>query len=177
MDSTCLSLVLLLSAVSTADGFREYAVDRCDFNSTDLSGVTYIYSMYYNKLEYLRFDSRVNKYVGYTDYGVKNAQRFNSGPEVVQRRAERERYCVHNVNNDYNNALTKSALRGPELHHPPLWETSCHVGLQRLRLLPKQIRVSWTRDGREVSSDVTSTEELADADWYYQIHSHLEYTP
>ena len=42
---------------------------------------------------------------------------------------------------------------------------------------PKQIRVRWLRDGQEVSSDVTSTDELADADWYYQIHSHLEYTP
>ncbi len=42
---------------------------------------------------------------------------------------------------------------------------------------PKQIRVSWTRDGQEVTSDVTSTDELADGDWYYQIHSHLEYMP
>ncbi|XP_035849889.1 rano class II histocompatibility antigen, A beta chain-like [Sander lucioperca] len=42
---------------------------------------------------------------------------------------------------------------------------------------PKQIRVKWTRDGQEVTSDVTSTDELADGDWYYQIHSHLEYTP
>ncbi|KAG7232369.1 hypothetical protein INR49_008937 [Caranx melampygus] len=127
--------------------------------------------MYYNRLEYLRFDSRVDKFIGYTQHGVKNAQRLNSGPELAQFRAERERYCVNNVNNDYQVALTKSAPP------PPPLETSCHVGLQRLRLLPKQIRVSWTRDGQEVSSDVTSTEELADADWYYQIHSHLEYTP
>ncbi|XP_030266348.1 H-2 class II histocompatibility antigen, A-S beta chain-like [Sparus aurata] len=42
---------------------------------------------------------------------------------------------------------------------------------------PKLIKVSWTRDGQEVTSDVTSTDELADGDWYYQIHSHLEYTP
>uniref|UniRef100_A0A8D0CTJ6 Ig-like domain-containing protein n=1 Tax=Sander lucioperca TaxID=283035 RepID=A0A8D0CTJ6_SANLU len=42
---------------------------------------------------------------------------------------------------------------------------------------PKKIRVSWTRDGQEVTSDVTSTDELADGDWYYQIHSHLEYSP
>ncbi|XP_055774157.1 H-2 class II histocompatibility antigen, E-S beta chain-like [Salvelinus fontinalis] len=42
---------------------------------------------------------------------------------------------------------------------------------------PKPIRVTWLRDGHEVKSDVTSTEELANGDWYYQIHSHLEYTP
>lgn len=42
---------------------------------------------------------------------------------------------------------------------------------------PKNIKVSWRRDGTEVSQDVTSTDELADGDWYYQLHSHLEYTP
>nr|XP_024655851.1 HLA class II histocompatibility antigen, DR beta 4 chain-like [Maylandia zebra] len=42
---------------------------------------------------------------------------------------------------------------------------------------PSKIKVSWLRDGQEVTSDVTSTEEMADGDWYYQTHSHLEYTP
>lgn len=42
---------------------------------------------------------------------------------------------------------------------------------------PKRIKVSWLRDGKPVTSEVTSTEELADGNWYYQIHSHLEYTP
>ncbi|XP_063051540.1 H-2 class II histocompatibility antigen, A-S beta chain-like [Engraulis encrasicolus] len=42
---------------------------------------------------------------------------------------------------------------------------------------PKLIRVTWYRDGRRATSDVSATEELADGDWYYQIHSHLEFTP
>uniref|UniRef100_A0A3Q1FM20 Ig-like domain-containing protein n=1 Tax=Acanthochromis polyacanthus TaxID=80966 RepID=A0A3Q1FM20_9TELE len=42
---------------------------------------------------------------------------------------------------------------------------------------PKTIKVSWFRDGKEVTSDVTSTEEMENGNWYYQIHSHLEYTP
>ncbi|KTG35322.1 hypothetical protein cypCar_00047941, partial [Cyprinus carpio] len=42
---------------------------------------------------------------------------------------------------------------------------------------PKKIKVSWLRDGKEMTSDVTSTMEMADGDWYYQIHSELEYTP
>jgi len=42
---------------------------------------------------------------------------------------------------------------------------------------PQHIKVSWLRDGKEVTSDVTSTMEMADGDWYYQIHSELEYTP
>ncbi|XP_067251309.1 rano class II histocompatibility antigen, A beta chain-like isoform X3 [Chanodichthys erythropterus] len=37
--------------------------------------------------------------------------------------------------------------------------------------------VSWLRDGKLMTSEVTSTMEMADGDWYYQIHSELEYTP
>ncbi|MCM8651755.1 hypothetical protein MZO44_16880, partial [Lactiplantibacillus sp. E932] len=33
------------------------------------------------------------------------------------------------------------------------------------------------RNGEVVKSDVTSTEEMPNGDWYYQIHSELEYTP
>uniref|UniRef100_A0A8C2CYY0 Ig-like domain-containing protein n=1 Tax=Cyprinus carpio TaxID=7962 RepID=A0A8C2CYY0_CYPCA len=42
---------------------------------------------------------------------------------------------------------------------------------------PKKIKVSWLRDGKEMTSDVTSTMEMADGNWFYQIHSELEYTP
>ncbi|RXN18496.1 H-2 class II histocompatibility I-E beta chain-like protein [Labeo rohita] len=42
---------------------------------------------------------------------------------------------------------------------------------------PPQIKVSWLRDGKPVTSEVTSTMEMADGDWYYQIHSELEYSP
>lgn len=42
---------------------------------------------------------------------------------------------------------------------------------------PKQISVTWLRDGRETTSDVTSTDELSDGNWLHQVHSYLEFTP
>ncbi|KAF4070188.1 hypothetical protein AMELA_G00296000 [Ameiurus melas] len=42
---------------------------------------------------------------------------------------------------------------------------------------PPTISVTWLRNGKEIKGDVTSTEEMADGDWYYQVHSHLEYMP
>ncbi|KAA0713703.1 hypothetical protein E1301_Tti022843 [Triplophysa tibetana] len=42
---------------------------------------------------------------------------------------------------------------------------------------PKFIKMTWMRDDEVMNSDVTSTEEMADGDWYYQIHSNLEYFP
>nr|APD68814.1 MHC class II antigen beta chain [Trachinotus ovatus] len=179
MASSFLRFSLLFIAVYTADGFWNYAVARCDFNSTESKDITYIESYYYNKLEFLRFDSSVGRFVGYTELGVKNAERFNSGPQVVQSRNEKERYCVNNVGLDYQAALTKSAEPYVRLHSttPPAGKHPAMLVCSVYDFYPKQIRVSWRRDGQEVTSDVTSTDELADADWYYQIHSHLEYTP
>uniref|UniRef100_A0A4W6CRV4 Ig-like domain-containing protein n=1 Tax=Lates calcarifer TaxID=8187 RepID=A0A4W6CRV4_LATCA len=170
---------LITLCLCSSDGFREYAVDRCVFNSSELSGIEYIYSHYYNKLEYARFSSSVGKYVGYTEFGVKNAERWNSGPELAQRKNEKERYCLHNIGIDYQSALSKSVKPSIRLHSttPPAGKHPAMLVCSVYDFYPKQIRVSWTRDGQEVTSDVTSTEELADADWYYQVHSHLEYTP
>lgn len=42
---------------------------------------------------------------------------------------------------------------------------------------PKLIQVTWLRNGKEVTSDVTSTEELSNGNWLYQMHSYLEFTP
>ncbi|XP_069392721.1 SLA class II histocompatibility antigen, DQ haplotype C beta chain-like isoform X2 [Paralichthys olivaceus] len=42
---------------------------------------------------------------------------------------------------------------------------------------PKQIRVTWLRNGEKATSNVKSTDELANGNWLYHVHSYLEYTP
>uniref|UniRef100_A0A8P4K4K4 Ig-like domain-containing protein n=1 Tax=Dicentrarchus labrax TaxID=13489 RepID=A0A8P4K4K4_DICLA len=164
------TLINLIHCFCSTDGFLEFITARCVFNSTDLKDIEYINSYYFNKLEYARFSSSVGEFVGYTEWGVKQAKYWNS---------EKERYCLNNVNIDYPNALDKSvkpyvrlsSVAPPAGKHPSMLVCSVYD------FFPKHIRVSWLRDGQEVTSDVTSTDELADADWFYQIHSHLEYTP
>uniref|UniRef100_A0A3Q3A0I0 MHC class II beta chain N-terminal domain-containing protein n=1 Tax=Kryptolebias marmoratus TaxID=37003 RepID=A0A3Q3A0I0_KRYMA len=93
----------------SSDGFEEFSVDRCVFNSSELKDIEYIRSYYYNKKEYIRFSSSVGHYVGYTEHGVKNAERLNNMPgEIDRMMAEKERYCLNNVGIDYPAALTKS---------------------------------------------------------------------
>nr|BAD13373.1 major histocompatibility complex (MHC) class IIb chain [Paralichthys olivaceus] len=163
MASFILSFSLFFITVCTADGFLHYMVDSCEFNSSKLNDIEYIYSHYYNKLEYIRFSSSVGKFVGYTEVGIKNAERLNNGPEVINRRAKP--YCLTNIN-----VVRLHSVAPPAGKHAML---VCSV----FDFYPKRIKVSWQRDGQEVTSDVTSTDELADGDWYYQIHSHLEYMP
>nr|AGJ70346.1 MHC class II antigen beta chain [Miichthys miiuy] len=180
MASSFISFSLLFISLYTADGFMESVLGRCVFNSTDLKDIEFIMSWYYNKMEYTRFSSSVGKFVGFTERGVKNAEYWNSDASLLaQLRGEKESYCQHNIEIWYSNILDKSAepyvrlhsVTPPGGHHPSM--LVCSV----FDFYPKHIKVSWLRDGQEVTSDVTSTDELADADWYYQIHSHLEYTP
>ncbi|XP_059190487.1 H-2 class II histocompatibility antigen, I-E beta chain-like [Centropristis striata] len=173
-------LLVLFISLHTADGFMEYAVNSCEFNSSELKDIEFIRSYYYNRDEYARFSSNVGKFVGYNEWGMKNAEYWNNNPsEMALVINEKERYCGHNVGIWSSNILTKSAEPYVRLRsvtpsggsHPSMLVCSVYD------FFPKLIRVRWIRDGQEVTSDVTSTDELADGDWYYQVHSHLEYTP
>ncbi|XP_047194911.1 H-2 class II histocompatibility antigen, E-D beta chain-like isoform X2 [Hippoglossus stenolepis] len=179
MASFFLRFSLFFITVCAADGFLNYVVTNCEFNSTELNDIEYIESYYYNKLEIITFRSSVGKYVGYTAIGEKNAERLNKGPDLVQARAQKAAYCLRNVGNDAKSALTKSVKPSVRLHSvaPPAGKHPAMLVCSVYDFYPKLIRVSWQRDGQEVTHEVTSTDELADGDWFYQIHSHLEYTP
>nr|XP_046165743.1 H-2 class II histocompatibility antigen, I-E beta chain-like [Oncorhynchus gorbuscha] len=174
----CLTLILFI--FSGTDGYFYHRLAQCRYSSKDLQGIEFIDSYVFNQVEYIRFNSTVGRYVGYTEHGVKNAEAWNSDAGILgQEQAELERYCKHNDANYYSAILDKtvephvrlSSVTPPSGRHPAMLMCSAYD------FYPKQIRVTWLRDGREVKSDVTSTEELANGDWYYQIHSHLEYTP
>uniref|UniRef100_A0A3Q1HS03 Ig-like domain-containing protein n=2 Tax=Anabas testudineus TaxID=64144 RepID=A0A3Q1HS03_ANATE len=179
MASSFLSFSLLFITIYTAGGFRCYTIARCEFNSTDLRDSEFIYSDFYNKLEIIRFSSSVGKFVGYTEYGVHQAQVWNRGPELKDAKSRKEAYCANNIDIDYESVLTKSVKPSVRLHSPtpPAGNQPQMLVCSVYDFYPKHIRVSWIRDGQEVQPGVSSTEEMADGDWYYQIHSHLEYTP
>ncbi|XP_063050123.1 HLA class II histocompatibility antigen, DM beta chain-like [Engraulis encrasicolus] len=42
---------------------------------------------------------------------------------------------------------------------------------------PRQIRVSWRKNGQEVTTDVTSTQVHSNGNWSYQAHSKLVLPP
>uniref|UniRef100_A0A3B5LYA2 Ig-like domain-containing protein n=1 Tax=Xiphophorus couchianus TaxID=32473 RepID=A0A3B5LYA2_9TELE len=168
---------------SFPDGFQSHSVSRCLFNSTELKDSWYIYSCIYNKVEFLRFDSNIGLYVGYTSFGMRQANKLNNNPVALsRRRAQKEAFCHHNsgVLKRISNSplpvpvapsVTLSSVAPPAGGHPTMLTCSVYG------FFPKQIRVTWRRDGQEVISDVTSTAELPDGAWLYQIHSSLEFRP
>ncbi|XP_056153466.1 H-2 class II histocompatibility antigen, E-S beta chain-like [Lampris incognitus] len=182
MASCCLVVCcsLLVVGFYGADAFLNYDLATCVFTSSELPDIELINSLYFNKIEVVRFNSTVGKFVGYTEFGIHNAELFNNDPAILaEMRGRKERYCKHNIEIEYRKILDKTAeptvrltsVTPPSGRHPAMLMCSVY------NFYPKYISVTWLRDGQPVTSDVTSTDELANGDWYYQIHSHLEYTP
>ena len=91
--------------------------NRCVFNSSDLNDIQYIASYNFNTDEYLRWDSRVDQFVGYTELGVKNAERLNKDPGALAgMRNNRVAFCKHNIESYYNRALDKRGELISEQH-------------------------------------------------------------
>ncbi|XP_060786989.1 H-2 class II histocompatibility antigen, E-S beta chain-like [Neoarius graeffei] len=174
-------LLLLLPAIlHTANGHSETAEYRCLRSSDDLSDMEYILSYTFNKIKYMEFNSTVGKFVGYTAHGIYNAERANNDAAYLQTwKAELDRYCKHNAQIYYSIILSKAVeprvkvtlVKKSDGTHPARLMCSAY------NFYPRHIEVTWLRNGKEVKGSVTSTEEMADGDWYYQIHSHLEYMP
>uniref|UniRef100_A0A667XML7 Ig-like domain-containing protein n=1 Tax=Myripristis murdjan TaxID=586833 RepID=A0A667XML7_9TELE len=163
------------------DGFIEYDLWRCAFTSSELKDIEFSYSKHYNKVEYVKFSSSVGKFVGYNKHGIYTAERANNNTaQLAGWRAQKESICKPNIEGYYSGILSKKVepsrvtLRSVT---PPGGKHTHMLMCSVYGFYPKHISVKWLRDGKVTTSDVTSTEELADGDWYYQIHSHLEFTP
>lgn len=171
--------LLLLLGIHAADGFLNFRKANCVFNSTNPDDIEYFDSYFYNKMEIIRFSSSLGKFVGYTDIGVKNAEKWNNDPSIIsQCRAQKFSYCVHNIGNWYPHMLTKSAKP-----YAVLSSSAPSGGSDRVLVCsvygfyPKHISVSWTNNQKPIKTGVTSTDLMPDSDWYYQVQSQLEYSP
>ncbi|XP_052459829.1 H-2 class II histocompatibility antigen, E-S beta chain [Carassius gibelio] len=173
--------ILMLSAFTgTADGYYEYTSLDCVYSISDYSDMVFLVSYSFNKAVYLQFNSSVGKYIGYTELGVKYAENANKDQaRMQQEKAAVDTYCRPNAQ------VLDSAVRDKTVKPKITLRSAREAGGSRPAMLmcsayefyPKKIKVSWLRNGEEMTSDVTSTMEMADGDWFYQIHSELEYTP
>ncbi|XP_073674674.1 H-2 class II histocompatibility antigen, E-S beta chain-like isoform X1 [Garra rufa] len=173
--------ILMLSAfTSTADGYYFYNIPECVYSTSDYSDMLLLWSFSFNKVVDLQYNSSVEKFVGYTEQGVKFAENANKDQALLQQlKAEVDRFCRHNAQNHDSSVRDKAVP--PKITLKSVRQASGKIPAMLMcsayDFYPKEIKVSWLRDGKLMTSEVTSTMELADGDWYYQIHSELEYTP
>ncbi|XP_030621494.1 H-2 class II histocompatibility antigen, E-S beta chain-like [Chanos chanos] len=174
-----LHLLVLISVFSETDGYYGYRTTECHFRSRNLIHVDYIRTYNFNKFEYMRFNSTVGEFEGFNLFGQFYADILNNDTVYLQQLKDLEnRYCRNNAIIFFSSLLEKSVQ--PEVHVRTVKTASgtnpAVLMCSAYDFYPKQITLTWLKDGEEVTSNVTTT-ELANGDWYYQIHSQLEYIP
>ncbi|XP_030621460.1 H-2 class II histocompatibility antigen, E-S beta chain-like [Chanos chanos] len=175
----CLNLIVIISVFSEADGYYTYRTIECHFGSWDLTDIDYIRTYNFNKFEYMRYNSTVGKFVGSNQYGRSKAEALNRNTDYLkQLKQDVDKYCRNNSKTEISSILEKTVK--PEVHVKIIKEgngkTPTVLMCSAYDFYPKQIKLTWLKDNEPVTSDVT-TEELANGDWYHQIHSQLEYIP
>ncbi|XP_030621407.1 H-2 class II histocompatibility antigen, E-S beta chain-like [Chanos chanos] len=176
----CIRLVFFIAVLSEIDGYCQYFTNECVFTSRDLTDLQYFQTVYFNKVKHAQFSSSVGKYVGFNKQGQRDADYWNNDTAYIQGlKGEIDRYCRHNIPIFLSTLLDKTVQ--PKVHvrsvkkasgtHPAVLMCSAYD------FYPQAIKLTWLKDGKPVTSDVTSTEEMADGDWFYQVHSHLEHIP
>ncbi|CAB1334651.1 unnamed protein product [Coregonus sp. 'balchen'] len=146
----------------------------------EVHDIEYIEEFHFNKVMMAWYNSTMDKWTGYTPYGLRLANSFNGDIyDHLARRAAMDILCVANADLLYGYLHNYTFEPYVRLRSVEPFNTrhSSMLVCSAYDFYPKPIRVTWLQNGQEVTSDVTSTEELANGDWTYQIHSHLEYTP
>ncbi|XP_032109250.1 HLA class II histocompatibility antigen, DP beta 1 chain isoform X2 [Sapajus apella] len=135
---------------------------------------------FYNREEFVRFDSDLGEFRAVTELGRPDAEYCNSQKDILEdERAEVERVCRHNYELEeplirmrrvQPKVNVSPSKKGPLQHHNLL---VCHV----TDFYPGSIQVRWFLNGQEETAGIVSTNLIRNGDWTFQILVMLEMTP
>ncbi|XP_073675873.1 rano class II histocompatibility antigen, A beta chain-like [Garra rufa] len=168
-------VAVFLSAVfETVHGHYGYVQIQCRVSDSQ-QHIEFIFSVTYNMVEYLRYNSTEDKATGYTEFGKKLAEDYNKN-KILLAQAE---FVLDSCKKIGQYIVPISGLTVPpdviiRLHNV---NQKAVLVCSAYDFYPKPIRLTWMRDDKVMAADVTSIEEQNNGDWFYQIHSHLEYFP
>nr|AIC84021.1 MHC class II antigen E beta [Mus musculus] len=184
----CVAAVILLLTVlsppvalvrDSRPRFLEYSTSECHFyNGTQR--VRFLDRYFYNREEYVRFDSDVGEYRAVTELGRPDAEYWNSQPEILEdARASVDTYCRHNyeisdkflVRRRVEPTVTVYPTKTQPLEHHNL--LVCSVS----DFYPGNIEVRWFRNGKEEKTGIVSTGLVRNGDWTFQTLVMLETVP
>ncbi|KAK2833544.1 hypothetical protein Q5P01_017433 [Channa striata] len=174
-------LCVFFSSFTTVYSYENYVNVKgcCTFKGPAFEDIEYILSKRYKKQETTEYNSTRGNWTEFTAYSIEQAKEFNSDPtDAIQRVFEKKLLCTDNIaslqtigNLTVTPTIRLKSVKQPGSRHPAMVVCSAY------NFFPKQIRMSWLRNGEAVTSGVSCSEVMSDGDWYYQIHCYLEYTP
>ncbi|XP_071768437.2 rano class II histocompatibility antigen, A beta chain-like [Centroberyx gerrardi] len=170
-------IVFSLLSLVFSDGDFVQSTACCTLKGPGLKDTEYTIMERFNKKLVMQYNSTRGNWTGFTAFAVRKAKAWTDDPydalgRVLQKALLCDRKRIDAFGGDFTAMpnVKLNSVKLPSGRHPSMLVCSAYD------FYPKQIRVTWLRDGREVTSDVSFSEVMADGDFYYQIHSYLEYT-
>ncbi|XP_054150852.1 class II histocompatibility antigen, B-L beta chain-like [Melozone crissalis] len=164
-----------LSGVLQFMGSRE-----CHFiNGTEK--IMFVDRYIYNRVQFAMFDSDVGHFVGFTPFGEKQAQYWNSDPGSLDHaRTAVDWYCRPNY--EASRPFITERRVPPSVSISLVPASSSQPGPGRLLcsvmdFYPAAIQVRWFQGQQELSEHVVATDVVVNGDWSYQLLVLLETPP
>ncbi|XP_070792298.1 H-2 class II histocompatibility antigen, E-S beta chain-like [Pituophis catenifer annectens] len=185
-----LPLMLLLGALARipgSEGGKEtpaHFLTQWKFECRFLNGtqrVRYLYRNFYDRQEFVRFDSDLGKYVAVTEFGKGTADAWNRDEvELQYRKASVDRFCRHNYGVLQRNSVVGRRAKPTVSISPTKMEPSSPNTIllcTATGFYPVEIEIQWLKNGRLEEEGVAFGEELQNGDWTYQLQVMLETQP
>ncbi|KAM6436411.1 H-2 class II histocompatibility antigen, E-S beta chain-like [Liasis olivaceus] len=148
--------------------------------------VRFLDRYFYDRQEFVRFDSDLGKFVAVTEFGQFVADYYNSLQDYLQyKRASVDRFCreAYRVGS-YEADKTQRVVGRRAKPTVTVSPTKTDPGSPNTILLctatgfyPLEIDVQWLKNGRPEKEGVAFGEELQNGDWTYQLQVLLETQP
>uniref|UniRef100_A0A3Q1GVC7 Ig-like domain-containing protein n=1 Tax=Acanthochromis polyacanthus TaxID=80966 RepID=A0A3Q1GVC7_9TELE len=137
----------------------------CTFRGPNFEDTEFIIKFYFNENLMMEYNSTRGNWTGSTNYSFEIVKTWNSDPYAALTRAlEKKTLCEGNFTS------------APTIKVKAVKQASMLV-CSAYNFYPKQIMITWLRNGQEVTSGISSSLAMPDGEFYYQIHSYLEFTP
>nr|AAI07517.1 Zgc:123114 [Danio rerio] len=173
-----LAAVFLSALFETVHAYYTYAQIQCHV-SDSLQKIEFIFSVTYNMIELVRYNSTEDTFFGYTAIGQKFAEEYNKDEVLLA-----QHDFVLNQCRELGDVILPNAVWlavKPEVIIRSVTEAKGNrkavLVCSAYDFYPKGIKLTWMRDDKKVTAELTSSEVMADGHWHYQIHSYLEYFP
>ncbi|XP_058866726.1 class II histocompatibility antigen, B-L beta chain-like [Acipenser ruthenus] len=175
------SLMMCSSKTSIGvDGYLMQVMSDCEYSDSSMTDMVFSRSYVFNKKEFIHYDTKIQKYVGNTACGVKNAEEWNKDKaQLAGMLGQVDGYCKPNAELDLSFTTDRKIPPAVRVRSMKPFSSQHQTMLvcYAFGFYPREIKVTWLRNGAKVTADVSSSELLHDGDWTYQIHSYLELTP
>ncbi|XP_066500818.1 rano class II histocompatibility antigen, A beta chain-like [Hoplias malabaricus] len=140
-----------------------------------LENIEVLLELIYNKDTFLKYNSTENRVTANSAYGEKWARDLNNKSDWLRSEADNVMsICRKNIpslsvmNKTVRPEVTVKSLRSVKGEGLSVLKCSAYG------FYPSGITLTWLQDGQEVTQDLVSTQEMANGDWLYQVHSQLD---